>query len=51
MTITIFTSVGKQIFYKNDILHSIDISDFKAGVYYIKIQLDDDYNIQKLIIL
>jgi len=51
LSITIYNSVSKKVLYKNDIFHSINISDFKTGVYYIKIQLGDDYNIQKLIIL
>ncbi len=50
-TITIFNSVGEQILYKSDISHSINIADLKTGVYYVKIESDDDYNIQKLIIL
>ena len=51
LTITIFNSVGEKILYKSDISHSISISDLKTGVYYIKIQSGNNFNIKKLIIL
>ena len=39
-TIEIYSALGELLVIKTD-MKSIDISDFKVGVYYLKIHLED----------